>query len=95
MKEILDNIGGIINHTSFTFTIIFIYLVLMVRKLIDKDMLKNLLAPNSVFALIIYLTFAIMSLRGQINANIVENVVIMIVSFYFGKKTAEANGGGQ
>jgi len=54
--------------------------------------MKELLKPSSVYALIVYLTFAIQSIRGKLDPNLVAYVVVAVVSFYFGKKTGE-NGG--
>lgn len=54
--------------------------------------MKELLKPSSVYALIVYLTFAIQSIRGKLDSQLVAYVVISVVSFYFGKKVGE-NGG--
>jgi len=53
---------------------------------------KELLKPSSIYALIIYGTFAYLALTGKIGADIVANVVLVVVAFYFGKKNSE-NGG--
>ena len=63
----------------------------MKDKLIEA--LIELLKPNTIFALIIYGIFAWLSLTGKIEPNMVENAFLIVLSFYFGKKTAEQNGG--
>ena len=57
-----------------------------------KELIRELLKPSSVYALIVYLTFAIQSVRGKLDQNLVAYVVVAVVSFYFGKKAGE-NGG--
>jgi len=54
--------------------------------------INELLKPSSVFALIVYFTFAIQSIRGKLDPQLVAYVVVSVVSFYFGKKAGE-NGG--
>lgn len=56
------------------------------------EILKEILKPSSIYALIVYLTFAIQSIRGKLDQNLVAYVVVAVVSFYFGKKSIE-NGG--
>ncbi len=49
--------------------------------------MKDLLKPSSVYALIVYLTFMILALQGRIEGRFVCEVVLVVVSFYFGKKS--------
>ena len=54
--------------------------------------MRELLKPSSIYALIVYLTFAYLAVRGRIEGRFVCEVVLIVVSFYFGKKAGE-NGG--
>ena len=59
-----------------------------------KDMLKELCKPSSIYALIVYLTFAILAIRGTIEPRFVCEVVLVVLTFYFGKKAGENGNGG-
>lgn len=51
------------------------------------DILKNLadlLKVKTLVTLVIMLVFAVMSLRGDFQADAVMNVVLIVIAFYFG-----------
>jgi hypothetical protein len=50
--------------------------------------IQELLKPSSIYAFMIYGTFCYLALKGQIASNIVENAFLILLSFYFGRSTA-------
>ena len=63
-----------------------------------KDVLKNLanlIKVKTIVTLIVVVVFAVLALRGDISPDIVMNVVLMVIAFYFGtqheKKTTKGD----
>lgn len=59
------------------------------------DIMKNLadlLKVKTIVTLTVMIVFAVLALRGDIQPDVVMNVVLMVIAFYFGtqheKKTA-------
>ena len=59
-----------------------------------KDVLKNLanlIKVKTIVTLIVVVVFAILALRGDISPDIVMNVVLMVIAFYFGTQHEKKN----
>ena len=46
--------------------------------------LANLLSVKSLFTISVMVVFAVLALQGRISEDVVMNVVMMVVAFYFG-----------
>lgn len=55
-----------------------------------EDVLKDLLSSRTIFALIIYGTFALLSIKGKIDANIISNALFALMSYYFGYQSGKS-----
>lgn len=53
--------------------------------------LANLIKVKTIVTLVVMLIFAVLSLRGDIDAKSVMIIVSMVVSFYFGTIHEKAN----
>lgn len=49
-----------------------------------KNALVNLLKVKTIVTLIVVLVFAVLALRGDITPDNVQNIVLIVVGFYFG-----------
>lgn len=59
-----------------------------------KDVLKNLanlIKVKTIVTLIVVVVFAVLALRGDISPDIVMNVVLMVIAFYFGTQHEKKN----
>lgn len=59
-----------------------------------KDILKNLanlIKVKTIVTLIVVAVFAALALRGDISSDIVMNVVLMVIAFYFGTQHEKKN----
>ncbi|ATP41472.1 hypothetical protein CSE16_16150 [Solibacillus sp. R5-41] len=55
-----------------------------------KNKLTSLLEVRKIIALVTVLLFFVLSVKGLLETNFIQTVIISIVSFYFGK-TASIN----
>ena len=61
-----------------------------------EEIVKDLFSSRTIFALIIYATFAYLAIIGKIESVIVSNIVFSLMSFYYGMKVGQQiNGGGK
>ena len=58
-----------------------------------EDIVRDLFSSRTIFALIMYVTFAYLAISGKIESNVVSNVVFSLMSFYYGMKVGQQNGG--
>lgn len=59
-----------------------------------KDILKNLanlIKVKTIVTLIVVVVFAVLAFRGDISPDIVMNVVLMVIAFYFGTQHEKKN----
>lgn len=59
-----------------------------------KDVLRNLanlIKVKTIVTLIVVVVFAVLALRGDISPDIVMNVVLMVIAFYFGTQHEKKN----
>ena len=59
-----------------------------------KDVLRNLanlIKVKTIVTLIVVAVFAVLALRGDISPDIVMNVVLMVIAFYFGTQHEKKN----
>lgn len=54
--------------------------------------IANLLAIKSLVTIVVMIVFAYMALTGAIASDVVMNVVVMVVGFYFGTQQSKPNG---
>lgn len=55
-----------------------------------QDFIKNLAAlikVKTIVTIAVLIVFAVLSLNGTLQADSIMNIVIMVVSFYFGTQT--------
>ena len=59
-----------------------------------KSKLAALIEVRKIMAFITMLVFVILALKGRFQVDFVQNVVLMVIAFYFAKSTAlDAPGG--
>jgi len=59
-----------------------------------EEIIKDLFSSRTIFALMMYGTFAYLAISGKIEAIIVSNIVFSLMSFYFGMKVGQQTNGG-
>lgn len=53
-----------------------------------KKKLTALLEVRKLVTFVIIVIFAILSLKGSLTTNFIENVILIVISYYFAKSTA-------
>ena len=53
-----------------------------------KNKLTSLLEVRKIVTFVVVVIFAILSLNGSLTPNFVENVILIVISYYFAKSTA-------